>query len=68
MESPLALVPGLALELRIYVTGLEWSLMIDEARVQWVSGQIVGLAFFGSDSLSRAATRSGHHGSRSAQG
>lgn len=46
LESPLAMEPGVALELRIYVPNLEWPLMIDEARVQWVSGQIVGLAFF----------------------
>ena len=46
LESPLALEPGVALELRIYVPDLEWPLMIDEASVQWVSGQIVGLAFF----------------------
>ena len=46
MESPLTLEPGVALELRIYVSGLEWPLMIDGAHVQWVSGQIVGLAFF----------------------
>ena len=46
LESPLTLEPGVALELRIYVSGLEWPLMIDGAHVQWVSGQIVGLAFF----------------------
>ena len=46
MESPLAMEPGVALEVRIYVPDLEWPLMIDEARVQWVSGQVVGLAFF----------------------
>ena len=46
LESPLTLEPGLALELRVYVPGLEWPLMIDGAHVQWVSGQIVGLAFF----------------------
>ena len=46
LESPLTLELGVALELRIYVSGLEWPLMIDGAHVQWVSGQIVGLAFF----------------------
>ena len=46
LESPLSLEPGFVLELRIYVSGLEWPLMIDGAQVQWVSGQIVGLAFF----------------------
>jgi hypothetical protein len=47
LESPLLLLaPGLALELRVQVPGLEWPLMIDGAHVQWVSGQIAGLAFF----------------------
>ena len=46
LESPLTLEPGLALELRVYVPGLEWPLMIDGANVQWLSGPIVGLAFF----------------------
>ena len=36
---------GLPLELRIHVPDLEWPLMIDTAQVQWVRGQIVGLAF-----------------------
>ena len=45
LESPLVILPGLLLELRIYVPGLEWPLMIDGADVQWVSGQIAGLAF-----------------------
>ena len=43
--SLLPLAPGMALELRIYVSGLEWPLMIDGAQVQWVSGQVIGLAF-----------------------
>ncbi|MEO5865283.1 MAG: hypothetical protein ABIQ79_09645 [Nitrospiraceae bacterium] len=41
-----SVLPGLSLELRVHVPDLEWPLMIDEARVQWVSGQVVGLAFF----------------------
>ena len=45
LESPLAILPGLSLELRVYVPDLEWPLMIDEADVQWVSGQVAGLAF-----------------------
>ena len=45
LESPLAILPGLSLELRIHVPDLEWPLMIDGADVQWVSGQIAGLAF-----------------------
>jgi hypothetical protein len=39
------MLPGLSLELRIYVPGLEWPLMIDGADVQWVSERTVGLAF-----------------------
>ena len=46
LETPLPIAPGVTLELRIHVPGLEWPLMIDAAHVQWVSGQIVGLAFF----------------------
>jgi hypothetical protein len=45
LESPLLLLPGLSLELRIYVPGLEWPRMIDGADVQWVSEQTAGLAF-----------------------
>ena len=44
--SLLPLAPGMALELRIDVSGLAWPLMIDAAQVQWVSGQVIGLAFF----------------------
>jgi hypothetical protein len=39
------MLPGLSLELRSYVPGLEWPLMIDGADVQWVSERTVGLAF-----------------------
>jgi len=45
LESPLLILPGLSLELRIYVPGWEWPLMIDGADVQWVSEQTAGLAF-----------------------
>ena len=45
LESPLFILPGLSVELRIYVPGLEWPLMIDGADVQWVSEQTAGLAF-----------------------
>jgi len=45
LESPLLILPGLSLELRIYVPGLDWPLMIDGADVQWVSDQTAGLAF-----------------------
>jgi len=46
IESPVTVEPGLSLELRIHVPDLEWPLMIEAANVQWVSGQIFGLAFF----------------------
>ena len=46
LEIPFTIAPGLSLELRVYVPGLDWPLMIDGAHVQWVSGQIIGLAFF----------------------
>ena len=45
LESPLFISPGLSVELRIYVPGLEWPLMIDGADVQWVSEETAGLAF-----------------------
>jgi PilZ domain len=45
LESPLLMLPGLSLELRIDVPGLEWPLMIDGADVQWVSEETAGLAF-----------------------
>ena len=45
LESPFLFLPGLSLELQIYVPGLEWPLMIDGADVQWVSEQTAGLAF-----------------------
>ncbi len=45
LESPLLILPGLSLELCIYVPGLEWPLMIDGADVQWVSEETAGLAF-----------------------
>lgn len=45
LESPLLILPGLSLELRIYVPGLEWPLMIEGADVQWVNEETAGLAF-----------------------
>jgi hypothetical protein len=45
LESPLLIFPGLSLELRISVPGLEWPLMIDGADVQWVNEETAGLAF-----------------------
>ncbi len=46
IESPVTMELGISLELRIYVTGFGWPLMMEEAKVQWVSGQTFGLAFF----------------------
>lgn len=46
LESPHTLEPGLLLELRIYVPTLDWPLTIEGANVQWVNGEIVGMAFF----------------------
>ncbi|CUS34746.1 PilZ domain-containing protein [Candidatus Nitrospira nitrificans] len=45
LESPLLMLPGLSLELRIAVPGLEWALMIDGADVQWADDETAGLAF-----------------------
>ena len=45
LESPLLMLPGLSLELRIAVPGLEWALMIDGADVQWADEDRAGLAF-----------------------
>ena len=46
IESPVLMVPGFSVELRIHVPDLDWPLMIDAASVQWVNGQTFGLAFF----------------------
>ncbi len=46
IESPVAVEPGLSLELRIYVPDLGGPLLIEAANVQWVKDQIFGLAFF----------------------
>lgn len=45
LESQLLMLPGLSLELRIAVPGLEWALMIDGADVQWAEEDRAGLAF-----------------------
>jgi hypothetical protein len=45
IESPVTVEPGFSLKLSIYVPDLDWPLMIEAASVQWVSGQIFGLAF-----------------------
>jgi hypothetical protein len=46
IESSVIMVPGFSLELRIHVPDLDWPLMIEATSVQWVSGQLFGLAFF----------------------
>ena len=46
IESPIPVVPGVSLELRIHVPDLDWPLMVESASVQWVRGQTFGLAFF----------------------
>jgi hypothetical protein len=46
IESPVTVEPGISLELRIYAPDVEWPLIVEAASVQWVSGQIFGLAFF----------------------
>jgi len=45
LESQLLMLPGLSLELRIAVPGLEWALMIDGADVQWADEDRAGLTF-----------------------
>lgn len=45
LESPVMVTPGSPLELRIYVPDVEWPIMIDAARVQWINGQTFGLTF-----------------------
>ncbi len=45
LESPLLMLPGLSLELRIAVPGLERALTIDGADVQWANEETAGLAF-----------------------
>jgi PilZ domain len=45
IESPFTVEPGVLLKLSIYVPGADWPLMIEAASVQWVRGQIFGMAF-----------------------
>jgi len=45
LESSVSFARGQMLELRVSIPGLESPLIIDGARVQWVSGQLIGLAF-----------------------
>jgi hypothetical protein len=45
LESQWTMTPGITVALRVQVPGLERPLVIDGAHVQWVRGQLVGLAF-----------------------
>lgn len=45
LESSLTIARDQLLELRVAVPGSESPLIIDGARVQWVSGRLIGLAF-----------------------
>lgn len=45
LESPLLMLPGLSVALRIAVPGFEWALMIDGADVQWADEDRAGLVF-----------------------
>jgi len=46
IQSPVTVEPGMTLELQIYAPRIRWPLLIEAATVQWVNGQIFGLAFF----------------------
>lgn len=45
VESAVSVHVGLVVDLRIYVPGLDWPLLIDEATVRWVRGHTFGLEF-----------------------
>ena len=45
IKSPVTVEPGVTLGLHIFVPDLNLTLMVETASVQWVSGQIFGLAF-----------------------
>jgi hypothetical protein len=45
IKSGVPVQRGVPLELRIHVPHLDWPLMIDQAQVQWIRGNIFGLAF-----------------------
>ncbi len=63
IESPVTVEPGVSLELRIYAPDIEWPIMIEAASVQWVSGQIFGLAFFQISGYGAPAAGTGDQGS-----
>jgi hypothetical protein len=43
--TDLPVVMGASVECRIYVTGLDWPLRIDEAQVRWVKAGTFGIQF-----------------------
>jgi hypothetical protein len=45
IKSSVTVEPGVTLELHIFVPDLNLMLMVEAASVQWVNGQIFGLAF-----------------------
>lgn len=45
IETEQSVVVGATFECRIYASGLNWPLRIDEAQVRWVSGKTFGLQF-----------------------
>jgi hypothetical protein len=45
VESRVPVQWGIPLELRIHVPGLQWPLMIDGAQIQWMQGNMFGIAF-----------------------
>ena len=45
LKSQWTMTPGITLVLRVQVPGLERPLVIDGAHVQWVRGQLAGMAF-----------------------
>lgn len=47
VESAASVMLGQVLELRIHAPDESWPIMVEEASVQWVSGQTFGLVFFG---------------------
>lgn len=55
IDAPASLPPSLLVELRIYIPGQEYSVVIDGAKVQWVGAQTLGLNFL------RIANEEQHH-------
>ena len=45
MESSCPIKKSALMEVRIHVPDLGWSIIIDEAVVQWIKGKLVGLCF-----------------------